>query len=107
MNFPKRLFGRTKVLGLHFFDEFRVEVFTRRSDVAGEVVGLGAASTSVPKRLWSLPPMPIVTTSVEDPSALNCGGWSGYCATVKFSVFAPPQLTSVSVRFSAAATRCG
>src|ERR1700679_2128012 len=63
--------------------------------------------TRLMNRLLSFPPMPTEMTSVDADSASNCGGWLGYWATVKFSVLAPPQLTSVSDRLSAAAVRCG
>jgi len=63
--------------------------------------------TRVPNRSWSFPPIPSDTTSVASLKASNWGGWSGYWASVKLFVAAPPQLTSVSDSFSAAATRCG
>jgi len=57
-------------------------------------------------RPLSFPPIPTDTTCVEEFSALNCGGWSEYCAVEKFDVVAPEQLTSESDRPSADAVRC-
>src|SRR5438128_491057 len=55
----------------------------------------------------SLPPMPSVTTLVDDDSAQNCGGWSRYCHVVMFDEVAPAQLMSISENPKYLAARWG